>query len=67
MAWIKDVCKDVICGGSLGIIQGVCGISLFTQAEAEEIHNLKTLALSVMAKSPEIVTKPIVCEAIREG
>jgi len=67
MPWLKDVCEDAICGSSLGIVKGVFGISLFTQAETEEINNLKTLALSVMEKSPEIVTEPIVCEAIRKG
>jgi hypothetical protein len=67
MPWIKEVCEDIVCGGSLGIVKGVFGISLFTQAETEEIHNLKKLALSVMEKSPEIVTEPIVCEAIRKG
>ena len=35
--------------------------------EAEEIYNLKKLALSVMEKSPEIVTNLIVCEAIKQG
>jgi len=67
MPWIKDVCEDVICGGSLGVVKGVFGISLFTAAETEEINNLKKLALSVMEKSPEIVTDPAICEAIRKG
>jgi len=67
MPWIKDVCEDIICGGSLGIVKGIFGISLFTEAETEEINNLKKLALSVMEKSPELVTEPIVCEAIRKG
>ena len=56
MPWIKDVCEDVICGSGLGVVKGVFGISLFTQAD-----NLKKLALSVMEKSPEV------CEAIRKG
>jgi len=67
MPWIKDVCEDVLCGGGLGVIKGIFGISLFSQSETEEIHNLKKLALSVMEKSPEIVTEPVVCEAIRQG
>jgi len=67
MSWLKDVCEDAICGSSLGIVKGVFGISLFTEAETVEINNLKNLALSVMEKSPEIVTEPIVCEAIRKG
>jgi hypothetical protein len=29
--------------------------------------SLKQLALSVMAKSPEMVGEPILCEAIRQG
>lgn len=67
MPWIKDVCEDAICGTSLGVVKGVFGISLFTPAETEEINSLKNLALSVMEKSPEIVTQPLVCEAIRKG
>ncbi len=67
MPWIKDVCEDIVCGGSLGVVKGVFGISLFTVAETEEINNLKKLALSVMEKSPEIVTEPLVCEGIRKG
>ena len=67
MPWIKDVCVDTICGSGLGIVQGLFGISMFTDAETEEIFNLKNLALSVMQKSPEIVTDPLVCEAIRAG
>ena len=67
MPWIKEVCENVICGGGLGVFKGVFGISLFTEAEAEEIHSLKKLALSVIEKSPEIVTEPIICEGIRNG
>ena len=67
MPWIKEVCEDVVCGASLGVVKGIFGISLFTEAETEEINSLKNLALSVMEKSPEIVTEPIVCEAIRKG
>ena len=67
MPWIKDVCEDIICGGSLGVVKGVFGISLFTAAETEEINSLKKLAFSVMEKSPEIVTEPLVCEAIQKG
>ena len=43
------------------------GVSLFTEAEAEEIHSLKKLALSVIQKSPKIVTDPLICEGIRKG
>lgn len=67
MVWIKDVCVDTFCGSGLGIVQGLFGISMFTDAEVEEIFNLKSLALSVIQKSPEIVTDPLVCESIRAG
>ena len=67
MSWIKEVCEDAICGSTLGIVKGIFGTSMFTEAETEEIVNLKKLALSVMEKSPKIVTEPVVCEAIREG
>jgi hypothetical protein len=67
MPWFKDVCTDVICGGSLGVVKGVFGLSLFTESETEEIMSLKKLALSVIKKVPEIVTEPVVCEGIRNG
>jgi len=67
MSWIKDVCGDVLCGSGLGVVKGIFGISLFTEAETEEINSLKKLALSVMEKSPQIVTEPIVCQAIQNG
>jgi hypothetical protein len=67
MPWIKEVCVDAVCGASLGIVKGVFGISLFTDTETEEINNLKNLALSVMQKSPQIVTEPSICEAIQKG
>ena len=28
MPWLKDVCEDIICGGSLGVVKGVFGVSL---------------------------------------
>jgi hypothetical protein len=64
MPWIREVCVNVLCDGSLGIVKGVFGISLFTESETEEINSLKQLALSVMEKAPEIVTGLIVCEGI---
>lgn len=67
MPWLKEICEDVLCGGTLGVAKGVFGISLFTASETEEINSFKKLALSVLQKSPEIVTDPIVCEAIRKG
>lgn len=67
MPWIKDVCIDSICGTCLGVAKGAFGISVFTSEEAQEIHNLKTLALSVMKKSPDTITDPTICEAIRKG
>jgi hypothetical protein len=67
MPWFKYLCTDVLCGGSLGIVKGVFGLSIFTESETEEIVSLKKLALSVMQKAPEIVTEPIICEGIRNG
>ena len=63
----KPRCQDIFCGGSLGIVKGVFGISLFTNEEADEIHHLKQLALSVIEKSPKVVTEPVICEGIRKG
>ena len=42
-------------------------VLLLTVLETEEINSLKKLALSVINKSPKIVTKSIVCEAIQKG
>jgi hypothetical protein len=67
MTWITDVCEDVICGGTLGVVKGLFGVSLFTTSETEEIASLKTLALSVIEKSPQMVTEPVVCDAIKAG
>jgi hydroxymethylpyrimidine/phosphomethylpyrimidine kinase len=67
MAWIKDVCEDDVCGGTLGVVKGIFGVSLFTASETEEIASLKNLALSVIEKSPQMVTEPIVCDAIKTG
>lgn len=67
MPWIKELCIDTACGTCLGIVKGAFGISVFTASEVDEISNLKKLALSVMEKSPDIVTDPIVCQSIRNG
>jgi hypothetical protein len=73
MAWMirlkgmKEVCEDALCGGGLGIVKGVFGISFYTSAEVEEIASLKKLALSVLQKSPELATDPLICEAIQKG
>ncbi len=68
MPWgVKDVCKDVICGGSLGIVRGIFGISFFTESETEEIMSLRQLAISIMEKSSKPITDPSVCDGIREG
>ena len=65
--WMTEVCEDVVCGGALGIAKGLFGLSFFTASETEEIYSLRQLALSVVEKSPEIVTQPLVCEAIKKG
>ena len=69
MPWfnLKNVCEEVFCGGTLGVVKGVCGISLFTASETEKITSLKKLALSTIEKSPKISSEPIVCDAIKSG
>lgn len=73
MPWInnvKDVCGDVVCGSCLGLVKGVFGVSLFTTAETEEINSLKSLALSVMQKSPEVIkdnADAAVCQRVKTG
>jgi hypothetical protein len=66
-SWINEVCVDAICGTCLGFVKGTFGLSFFTTEEVEEINSLKKLALSVMEKSSDTVTDPIICEAIRKG
>ena len=67
MPWIKELCEDTICGGALGIVKGVCGLSLFTGSETEEIMSLKQLALSTIEKAPEFTTDALICEGIKKG
>ncbi len=67
MPWIKEVCEDVVCGTFLGILKGACGVSLFTAPETEEINSLKQLTISVMEKSPQIVTDRRICDGIRQA
>ena len=71
MSWIpqafQEACEDALCGGGLGMVKGILGVSLFTSKEVEEINSLKKLALSVLEKSLEIKTDPIICEGIQAG
>lgn len=67
MAWIREVTEDLVCGAFVGIFKGLCGYSLYTAAESEEIDNLKKLALSIIDKAPPFETDPNVCEAIIKG
>ena len=63
MAWIKDA----VCGFVLGAVKGVCDVSFFTAEETEEVRSLNNLALSMVQKSTEISTDPVVCDAIQNG
>lgn len=70
MPWIgelKESCVDSVCGGSLGLVKGIFGVSFFSCKEVEEIHSLKKLALSVIEKSPKLATDPAVCEGVKQG
>ena len=67
MPWIQEFVEDAICGGALGVVKGLFGVSIFTAAETEEIHSLKKLALSVVEKAPDFTTDALVCEGIRKG
>ncbi len=67
MPWIKEVFEDALCGSALGIVKGVCGLSLFTGSETEEIVAFKKLALSTIEKAPEFTTDAMICEGIKEG
>ena len=67
MPQIRKVCEDAICGGGLGVLKGVFGISLFTEEELNEITSLKNLTASVLEKSPEFSTESVICDAIKDG
>jgi hypothetical protein len=67
MPWINKVCIDAICGTALGFVHGMFGASYFSETETSDIGELKQLALSIMQKSPNINTDPMVCEGIRSG
>ena len=67
MPWIKETCENIICGVGLGFMKGAFGVSLFSKKEVEEISSLKKLVLSVVEKSPELTTDPLICEAIKNG
>lgn len=67
MPWFKELCNDLVCGGTVGIAKGVFGISLFTESEMDEIISLKKLAISVMKKAPKIVTEVDICKGIENG
>ncbi len=67
MPWFKYVCKDVLSGGSLGIVKCAFDVSLFTESEASEISFLKKLALSTVEKFAPVELDPIVCDHIRNG
>ena len=60
MPWFKEVCEDAICGGALGIVKGVCGLSLFTASETEEIMSLKKLTPSLLSQSKDIFLYEII-------
>ena len=62
--YIQNIYIDAICGSTLGLVKGLFGVSVFTEAEVEEIYSLKQLALSVLEKDPKLQTESIVCESI---
>lgn len=67
MPWIKDFCVDAVCGTTVGLINSVFGTSYYDETDWKEISSLKKLTISVMEKSPKLVTEPVICEAIKNG
>jgi len=67
MPWIKEGVENAVCGTALGVLKGLCGISLFTADETEEILSLKKLALSVLDKAPEFTSDALICEGVKKG
>ena len=62
-----EACFEVCCSLGLGFIKRVCGVSFYTAKEVEEVESLKTLARSVMKKSPKFVNDPAICGGIKDG
>ena len=67
MNYAKDEAINVCSGFCLGMVQGIFGISIYTDVEIEEIHNLKTLALSIVSKWPPQIADPNFCRQAAEG
>lgn len=67
MVWAKEAYENVVCGGALNIARGIFEVLFLTISEAEEVLNLKKLAISVMEKYYEIVIESVVYEAIQQG
>ena len=62
-----QACFEAGCGLCLGFVKGVCGLSLYTAPEVEELEALNRLAEVVVKKSPELSIDPAVCEGIKNG
>jgi len=61
---IKELCKEATCGICKGLVKEAFNIELFDSTDAEEIQNLKQLALSVVQKSPQLHTPSDICNDI---
>ena len=62
-----EACLEASCGLCLGFLKGICGVSLYTAQEFEEVEALKKLAKSVSRKAPEFITDESICKGIKDG
>jgi hypothetical protein len=67
MPWATNACADKIYGSTLGIVNGIFGLSFFTKDETDEITSLKKWALLATEKVPDITTDPAICASIRNS
>lgn len=64
---LKFFCKEAVCGNVTGSLEGMFGINLFSQVEAEVIYRLKKLSISRMSKPNIVPTDPALCQEIANG
>ena len=62
-----EACLEASCGLCLGFLKGVCGVSLYTAQEFEEVEALKRLAESVSRKAPEFINDESIYNNIKHG
>jgi hypothetical protein len=52
MPWATNACADKIYGSTLGIVNGIFGLSFFTKDETDENYQFKKMGTFGYMKSP---------------